>query len=173
LLLLPAGGETVTTVGLPRLPSGGLTGVGVSRDGSRVALVVGRGASARLVVGAVTGVDRIQAQRPEPDTVSVVGEYEVLPDLRGVRDVAWADAVTLTTLGRDAGLPLRVLDVTVDGFDVGAIEPDSDVVTVASAPAQRADSLLVVGTADGRLEGYTSGRGWVELGPGSDPAYPG
>jgi hypothetical protein len=161
-------------VQVPKLPGGRPTQVSVSRDGARVALVSGTGRSARLLVGAVTGVDRLQAEEPEAAGVAVTAAWEVLPDLRGVRDVTWADARTLSVLGSRAGLPVGPLYVTVDGYQVDQVEPADELVTLAVAPPlEPRTSPLVAGTQDGQLRQFTSGRGWVTLGPGTDPTYPG
>jgi hypothetical protein len=174
LLLLPAGATEAVTVEVPKLAGGRVTQVAVARDGARVALVSGNGESARLFVGGVTGVDRLQADEPLTAGVAVASTGEVLPDLRGVRDVAWADARTLTVLGSRAGLPVGPLYTTIDGYEVQEVEPADDLVTLsATPPLEPRTSPLVVGTADGELRQFTSGRGWVTLGPGSDPTYPG
>lgn len=173
LLVLAAGADTATRVAIPELPGGNPTQVAVARDGTRVALVTGSGPDASLVVGAVTGVDALGADVEERATVSVVAAYDALPDLRGVRDVVWADAATVTAPGSLGGLPLRLVATSIDGYDVGEVEPQSEPVSVAAAPVDLPTSPLVVGTADGRIESYTSGRGWLDLGPGSAPTYPG
>ena len=170
LVVLPEGAETATGVAVPRLPGGRPTGLAVSRDGARIALTTGSGRDARMVVATVTGVDVLGEGE---STVSLVAPREVLPDLRGVRGVAWSSAETLAVLGSRGGLALRPLDTSIDGYQVREFEPLSELVTLASAPVEQQGSPLVVGTADGRLELYTAGRGWLNLGPGSDPAYPG
>jgi hypothetical protein len=174
LLLLPAGASEPVVVQVPRLAGGRVSQVAVARDGARVALVSGSGRSARLVVGAVTGVDRLQADEPASAEVAVTSTWEVLPDLREVRDVAWADARTLTVLGSRGDRPVGLLYTTIDGYEVAEVEPADDLVTLsATPPLEPRTSPLVVGTAGGVLRQYTSGRGWVTLGPGSDPTYPG
>jgi hypothetical protein len=169
-VVLPDGADTATGVGVPRLPGGRPTGLAVSRDGARIALTTGSGRDARMVVATVTGVDVLGEGE---STVSLVAPREVLPDMRGVRGVAWSSAETLAVLGSRGGLALRPLDTSIDGYQVREFEPLSELVTLASAPVEQQGSPLVVGTADGRLELYTAGRGWLNLGPGSDPAYPG
>jgi hypothetical protein len=174
LLLLPDGATEPVQVALPKLPGGPPTYVCVSRDGSRVAIVSGRGRSARLVVGAVAGIDRLQLEEPETARVAVTATWEVLPDLRGVRDVTWADARTLAVLGSRAGLPVAPIYATIDGYDIDEVEPDDDLVSLAVAPPlEPRTTPLVVGTAGGQLRQFTTSRGWITLGPGADPTYPG
>ena len=48
---------------------------------------------------------------------------EPLPDLRLVRDVAWADATTLAVLGSRDGGPVAPFYVDIDGYDVVDVEP--------------------------------------------------
>lgn len=170
LQVLPAGGTRPLPVTVPNLPGGALSAVVVSRDGSRVALVSGSGRAGRLVVGGVTGADELAGDESTPGSVAVTVGREILPELLGVRDVAWADATTLVTLGSRDGLPPRTLFVSVDGYQVDELEPLDRLVRLAAAPQ---GSPLVGSTADGRLVQFSSGRGWVALGEGADPAYPG
>ncbi|HEX7189181.1 MAG TPA: LpqB family beta-propeller domain-containing protein [Actinomycetes bacterium] len=173
LLLLPGGAGPAQTVELPRLPGGTPTQVSVSRDGARIALITGAGRSARLVLGAVTGVEELDADVPAVARIAVVDPREVLPDLRGVQDVAWADATTLAVLGSRDELPPAPFLTSIDGFDIVDVVPEPELATVAAAPPDAQASPLVVGTTDGELLQYTSGRGWVSLGEGIDPTYPG
>ena len=169
LLLLPGGVGPAVAVDVDRLPGGPPAQVAVSRDGSRVALVSARG---RLSVGAVTGIEDLEPDATGTPRITVGGLREILPSVRGVRDVAWSDATTLTVLGSLGGAPVAPFTTSIDGYDVVTIETEEDLATVAAAPL--ADSgPLIGGTVDGELRQFTSGRGWVGLGLGSDPAYPG
>jgi hypothetical protein len=96
--------------------------------------------------------------------------HEVLPDLRAVRDVAWADATTVVVLGSRADLAVRPYFVTVDGYEVLDVEPAEGLVSIAAAPPRT--NPLVAATDDGELMRLTPG-GWTPLGPGNGPAYPG
>jgi len=170
VLLLPNGGTQAIPVGVPRLPAGPPTGVAVSRDGARLAVVSGVGRQARAVVGALTGVDLADGEDTNEGTVTVTGVHEVMPDVRGVRDVAWSDATRVVVLGSSRGLPPQPLYVTVDGYDVEEVEPQQGLATLAAGPQA---SPLVGATRDGRLVQFVSGRGWVVLGGGLAPVYPG
>jgi hypothetical protein len=149
-------------VGLPKLP-GRPTAVRLARDGVRAALVVGSGAAARLVVCAVV-------RDPEGTSVRLVAPRPVLPALTGVVDVAWADPTSLTALGRLAAGPSAPVVTDLAGYEVAVIDPLPDLVSVAAAPPARP---VLAGSADGRVQRYTAGRGWEPLGAGSDPTYPG
>lgn len=170
--VLPDGATEPVPVDVGRLPGGSPTQLALSRDGARIALVTGRGAAARLIVATLSRVE-------DTDTtvtggrVSVLAAREVLPDLLGVRDVAWADAQTLAVLGRRAGLPVELLFTSIDGYEVTPVLAESELVSLAAvSPLDAQTSPLVVATAEGQLQRFTPSS-WVSLGEGSDPAYPG
>jgi len=172
--VLPVGATEPVPVEVGRLPGGRPSRLALSRDGARVALVTGTGRSARLLVATLGGVDQLGADTADTARVSVRAAREVVPDLRGVRDVAWADAQTLAVLGSLGGLPSGPLYTSTDGYEVAPIRAEAGLVGLAAAPPLRPQtSPLVVATADGQLQQFTTGRGWVRLGEGSDPAYPG
>lgn len=173
LWLLPAGGTRPVAVRLPRLP-GRVSAVAVSRDGARVALVVGAAGNARLVVAAVTGLELVDGDDTDEGAVALTGAHEPLPGLRGVRDLAWAAATTVVALGSRDGLPPQPVYVDIDGYGVVDVEPLDRMVSLAAAPPFLPQiNPLVGGTSDGRVLQFTSGRGWVAVGEGADPAYPG
>ncbi len=162
--MIPDGTRDPVAVKVPRVPAGRVTGIRVGRDGARVAVVAGTGAQARLYVGSIV---RGRAGAP---TAAIEHLTEILPELRSVRSVAWADATTLAVLGAQSGGQVTPFLTDTDGYDVAPVEPETGLVSMAAAPQQRP---LLAGTAGGRIAQYTSGRGWVDLGPGADPAYPG
>jgi hypothetical protein len=162
--MIPDGTRDPVAVKVPRIAAGRVTGIRVGRDGARVAVVAGTGAQARLYVGSVV---RGRAGSP---TAAIEHLTEVLPELRSVRSVSWADATTLAVLGAQSGGQVTPFLTDTDGYDVAPVEPETGLVSVAAAPQQRP---LLAGTAGGRIAQYTSGRGWVDLGPGADPTYPG
>ena len=173
LLLLPGGEAPAVEVAVPRLPGGRLAQVVVSRDGSRAAMVSGRGRAARLTLGAVTGIEDLDPDATGTPRVAIQGEREILPQVRAVRDVAWTDATTVTVLGSLDGAPVAPFTTTTDGYEVVTVEPQADLVSIAAAPVTAESGPLIGATADAELRQYTSGRGWVSFGEGTDPAYPG
>ena len=173
VLLLPGGSGPAVQVETPALPGGRPTAIAVSRDGARAALVAGRGQGARLVLGAVTGLDGLEPDATGTPRVAIESVREVLPGARAVRDVAWSNATTLTVLGSLDGSPVAPFTTSTDGYQIVTVEPETDLATVAAAPLSAESGPLVAGTSDGQLVQFTSGRGWVPLGAGSDPAYPG
>jgi hypothetical protein len=162
--MIPDGTRDPVAVKVPKIAAGRVTAVRVARDGVRVAVVAGTGAQARLYVGSLT---RSRAGSP---TAALVGLTELLPQLRSVRSVTWSDATTLAVLGALGGGLVAPILTDTDGYDVAPVEPETGLVSVAAAPPQRP---LLAGTGTGRIAQYTAGRGWVDLGPGADPAYPG
>jgi len=173
LWILPDGAGQPVPVTMGKLPGGRATQVAVSRDGARVALVTGTGKAARLLVATLSGVDQLDRDSAESARVSAVAAREVLPDLRDVRDVAWADAQTLAVIGARNGLPVGVMYTTIDGYDVQPIQAEADLGALAAVPPLRPQtSPLVVATAEGELQQSRLG-GWESLGEGTDPAFPG
>ena len=140
--------------------AGPLSALKVSRDGARIALVLG----GRLHVG-----------RVEPTgTGWRVGDVTLVSrELLGVTDVAWRNGTTLVALGAfDEGGQLFPVEVTVDGSSlvveqfVGAVA-----VEIAAAPRQ---PLVVAADVDGERQLYgDSDTLFRLLGPGSSPFYPG
>lgn len=175
LWLRPADGTEPVRVDLPKLPAGPATGLALSRDGTRIALVSGSGRTARFLVGALSGLGPAQGARPADGAqVSVIGLREILPELRAVRDLAWADATTLVALGSHDGLARQPVYVSIDGYEVRDVEPLDGIVRIAAAPPEPEAHPLVAATTGGRLvQLFRSGRGWLPLAEGSDPAYPG
>jgi len=142
--------------------AGPLSALKVSRDGARMALVLG----GRLHVG------RIEPASPgwRVGDVTLVSR-----ELVGVTDVAWRSGTTLVALGafEDDG-QLFPAEVSVDGssFDVvqrplvGAVA-----VEIAAAPRQ---PLVVAADVEGRLQLFRDNETLFRLlGTGSSPFYPG
>lgn len=92
-----------------RTPAGAgpLQRLEVSRDGARIALVLGEGGGRRLHVGRVV---------PTATGLVVDDVQPVAPDLADVTDVAWESGTSLAVLARDStAAGLLVLQVAVDG----------------------------------------------------------
>lgn len=166
LLHLSPEADRAVRVPVPGLGAGPLQAVRVAREGTRVAVVAGTGPSARCYVGAIA--------RDAAGGVEGIGSVrEVLPDLRGVRDLAWVDAQSLVVLGSRGEQPLLPLQTDTDGFDVNdGIDPQRGLVEVAGAPAE-SKLPLVAATGAGEVQQWDPSLGWLPLGAGRDPAYPG
>ena len=162
--MIPEGPRDPVAVKVPRVAAGRVTGIRVGRDGARVAVIAGTGEQARLYVGSI-----VRGRGGSP-SAAIEHLTEIFPELRSVRSVAWADATTLAVLGAQSGGQVAPFLTDTDGYDVAPVEPETGLVSVVAAPQLRP---LLAGTAEGRIAQYTAGRGWVDLGPGADPAYPG
>jgi hypothetical protein len=140
----------------PRLQRGVVSSLRLSRDGARVAAVVG----GRLLVG------RVQQGAAGP---VLAGFRDVLPTAAAVSGVAWIDAgdVVATVL---SGRTTRGLVVTdVDGYadrGVSISGVTGRPVDVAAAPGRS----LILATQDGAL--WSESGGWHLAGRGTAAAYP-
>ena len=140
----------------PRLHDGLVTSLRLSRDGARVAAVVG----GRLLVGRV---------QQGPAGVVLAGFRDVLPTAVDISGVAWTDAGDVVATVR-SGRTARGLVVTdVDGYADRTLSIDGvggPPVDVAAAPGRP----LIVVTAAGTL--WSESGGWHEIGRGTAAAYP-
>lgn len=148
-----------------------VTALRISRDGTRVAAIVGHGASSTVVVGVVLR---------SRSSVRIERLHAVGPSLGGAVDLSWPDAGHLAVLAKaDAGqgsvTPYRV---RIDGSEppqpVLSTVPGGQPISIAAAPGQ---SLLVATVRAGRATetgvSRLESQVWSELVRiGSDPAYP-
>lgn len=130
----------------------------LSRDGVRLAVVDGSGASSRLLLGRV--------RRPQDDSLNIAVDHwrEIRPPggpLRDIVDVAWASPTELTVVAQQSRGTPQVVTVSIDG---SIVEPsallDLDLVSVADAP--EVDRPPVVTTRPGSLFVQLSDR-WSEV----------
>jgi len=142
--------------------SGTLSALKVSRDGARIALVLG----GRLHVGRV---------EPTGEGVRVGDVTLVSRELEGVTDVAWRSGTTLVALGSfDGDGQLFPAEVSVDGSSFDVVQrPLVGAVAVAVAAAPRSP-LVVAADVDGEQQLYRDDDTlFRQLEPGSSPFYPG
>jgi hypothetical protein len=158
-LVVLAGGDRPVPAVAPELERADVRALRVSRDGTRVAVVLVRDGTSTLLVGRVvvaSGRLRAEAFRP------------AAPTLVDVRDVAWADANRLAVLaraGREAPAPWLV---EADGSQLTPVATRGLAFSrLAAAPGR---PLLA---AAGEQIWEHAGSRWRVVGPGSDPLYPG
>lgn len=141
----------------------------VSRDGARIALVIGQDAASRRVyVGQVIeDAGGLRIGRPREVGVGVTD----------VSDVAWESATSLVALGRFNDLEPRPLRLAIDGS--GAVElvlqPGTELFVLESLAAAPDRPLVVAASREGRQVLLRSGGGVFtpEPNPGTTPFYPG
>jgi hypothetical protein len=132
----------------------------ISRDGARIALIVGDPGRRELVVAGL--------QRGESST-RVAGAATVMPALADVSGVAWSDADQLVTTALRGGHRTVVL-TAVDGY-----RPRSLTAVGLPAPPQRvaaAPGEPILAAAGGQIWSLSS-PSWHRVSPGTDPSYAG
>jgi hypothetical protein len=164
--LVPAGdraGQAPQRVPVQAPPdAGALSALRVSRDGARMALVLG----GQLHVG------RVEPALPGWRITDVT---LVSRELRGVTDVAWRSGTTLVALGAfEADGQLFPAEVSVDGSSFEVVQRPlvgAVAVEIAAAPRQ---PLVVAADVEGRRQLYRDNDTlFLLLRPGSAPFYPG
>lgn len=162
LIALDGAGD-ILRLDAPWLLGREVTGVSVSRDGSRV-LVVSRAGSQTIVeVASVT-----RAGDGEP--VSVGEPLSVGADVGAVADAIWVDDLTVGLLGTRSGdetVPLWL--ATVGGRTIA----DSAVPDASAISARHGDRSITLVSADGSVR-ERAGTGWAGIASGvQDLAYAG
>ncbi|MEX2291067.1 MAG: LpqB family beta-propeller domain-containing protein [Mycobacteriales bacterium] len=151
--------------------AGPLSGLRVSRDGARIALVFGTGTARRLYVG------RIEPGPAGPRIDVAAGPVARL--LTDVTDVAWQSGTTLAVLASSGGSQVVLWNVTVDGSAGPTVVQrpglSGDAVKVAAAAGR---PLVVGALVDGQPRLFRDTGTLFREVPGggeagSAPAYPG
>jgi hypothetical protein len=156
----PPGGRAINASADQSLLGRPVQQLRLSRDGERVAAVVGRAGHGRLLVGRVTtsrNGTRFDAFR------------NVLPDAADVRGVAWDGGDQLVVTAADAVGGRELVEVDVDGYGTRTVPTSGLVgqpVNLAAAPGR---PLLVVAGRSVWSDNPTGG--WSRLGPGDQPVY--
>jgi hypothetical protein len=160
-LRLVEGGKVreVPVVGLPDdVVVGDISAASVSRDGTRIALLVQRGSRVEPMVARVERAG---------DVVRVAAPRRVDSLLTDSLDLAWADSGTLVVLGSSGTSSLEVWRFGVGTTSVRRVGAPEGAVTLAAGPSRS----VLVGTADALYR--ASGQGWTLVGPATYPVYPG
>jgi hypothetical protein len=156
----------LSTVPMPKISAGPLQFARVSREGTRIAFAAGTGPASHFFLGSIV-------RGPDGSVQTISGVHEVLPDVQGVRDIAWIDADTLVVVGNRADEPAVALRTDTDGLEVDdSIDPLRGIAAAVGAPID-SKLPLVASTDAGQLQQWNASLGWQPLGPGRDPAYPG
>jgi hypothetical protein len=130
----------------------------VSRDGTRMALLVGRGTRVEPLVARVERIG---------DTVRVASPRRIEGTLTEAVDLAWADADTLAVLGTSGASSLEVLLLDVGSSRLRRIGAPEGSVALAAAPSRP----LLVGAGDSVFR--NTGSTWSTVTEALSPVYPG
>jgi hypothetical protein len=136
----------------------GIVDASMSRDGTRIALLVRRGS---LVEPWVARVER-------GASVTVTAPRRVSGAVTEAVDLAWQNSDTLLVLGTSSGTSLEVIEIGVGSSAVRRTSaPSPTVTTVTGAPGQ----LPLLG--DVSRSWRATGSTWAVVPGVSAPAYPG
>ncbi len=151
-----------TPMAVAELPDGvrdqDLLAVSISRDGTRAALLVRRGARVEPMLARIGRSGQ---------AVQVAAPVRIETALSAAADLSWQDATTLLVLGTVGASALEVVSISLGSSRVGRVGAPEGGVSVSSAPGRP----VLVGTAGATFT--SSGATWESLGEVRDPAYPG
>jgi hypothetical protein len=155
-----ASGGRPVPVSLP-IGTGPVTGLRIAPDGVRIALIVGRGASAHLMIGAITR---------SGGAVFITQAVPLAPGLTGPTALTWYNEDHLLAITQSAN-GTRLWEVPVNGDLPIPKSPQPDMVSITAAGPQNA---LYAGVSGGRLLNSVSlGEPFRDISAGSDATYPG
>lgn len=164
-LLVALPGQRRSSVAAPWLVGTSVRALRLSRDGSRVAIVIEREAGASVLVAAV---------KRDADGVpqSLGNPYDLLPDLSRARAVAWTGEASLTVLGVRAGQPEQPWEVELGGQPQATLPVANARSLAANQMMPGSSTDMFVGVAGGRVLKREGGQ-WVQVASASWPALPG
>jgi hypothetical protein len=145
----------------PEISQQGISAVAISRDGSRIAMVVGPPGRTELVVGTVSVTN---------GALVINGGLTVIPAGQDVQGVAWAGANEIVTTVRLGARRRAVVETSVDGYTVTAMP--SAGLTAAPTEVAAAPGQPVLAAGGGGIWSL-SARHWTRVASGSDPSYAG
>ncbi len=138
-----------------------VTGLRVAPDGVRIALIVGSGATAHLMVGAIAR---------SGGGVFITQAVPLAPGLSGPTALTWYDEDHLLAITQSAS-GTRLYEVPVNGDLPILKSPQPGMVSIAAAGQQNA---LYAGVSGGRLENSVGlGEPFRDMTTGSAATYPG
>jgi hypothetical protein len=161
--VMPAGAKgspVKVSVSLPG-GSGPVTALKVAPDGVRIAMIVGKGAQAHLVLGGIVrSGGGIFITQPVP----------LAPGLPGPTALTWYDEDHLLAITQPAD-GTRLWEVPVNGNGATSTSAPPGMASITAAGPQNA---LYVGMSAGRLESSIGlGEPWRDIVAGTDATYPG
>lgn len=166
--IAPTGGKATLpgSVAAPELANKVIEALKVSRDGTRVAVLVASANVTQVLIGAVTVTK---------DGTAIEHFYPVAPSLTSVTDFTWSSSTTLLILGtapntNGPGTSSQLWSVDVDGWSPSLTDQPvlSNADSITAAPRQP----IVIGTSSKQVEEYRN-NAWEFVGTGSAPHYAG
>lgn len=151
------------TVRAPDLVDHNVRSLRVAPDGIRAAVIVADDAGSQLMLA------RIERSGADSDVIALA-DLKTLPlSVDHVNAVGWQDVDQLVALGANGDAPLQPFRLRIDGSQVEALASAPPALTMAVMP----DQPLVIGRSGGTLSTYDPAQGWLDLGRGTAPCYPG
>ena len=155
-----ASGSKPVPVSLP-IGMGPVTGLRVAPDGVRIALIVGQGASAHMMIGAITR---------SGGGVFITEAASLAPGLSGSTALTWYDEDHLLAITQSAS-GTKLWEVPVNGDVAIPKSPQPGMESITAAGPQNA---LYVEVSGGRLESSVGlGEPWRDITAGGAATYPG
>jgi lipoprotein LpqB-like beta-propeller protein/sporulation and spore germination protein len=158
--VIPGAGGAPEKVSLPA-GLGVVTGLRIAPDGVRIALIVGKGTAARLLLGAIMRSD---------SSFTIIHTVTLAPGLLGPSALSWYDedhvlAITQSPAGT------QLWEVPVNGDEPTLKTGQPGMVSITAAGSQ---NPLYLGMSAGRLDNsITLDEPWRDILAGRDATYPG
>lgn len=168
----------VTAEGRRQVPAPGIDGkrvksFAVSRDGVRLAAVVGDGPSSRLVISVIDRDARDPTDVSLSRTRPVVSPSFTANRLTGL---AWVSPTAVMVLASEHGGERQPFGVSIDGSRASAVSEFLPIEPVSLAAAPNVDAPVVIGGANGEIYVQTPELQWDRFGGTTElraPFYPG
>jgi hypothetical protein len=151
--------DDVSPVVAPGLTGRHVRALKVSREGTRVAVLVDEDGVTRLLMG------RIE----HDDSLAIRGLRELPVEMTSMNDLAWSGFDEVAVVGSDEESGPRPALVSVDGSEVVELSSAPNARTLAATP----DQPLLLGGEDGHLHLEDKNYLWTDQGVATCPAYPG
>lgn len=161
--------DSVASVATPQFGRDRVTSFAVSRDGTRLAAVLGKGAASRLLVGAIERDPSDPAKATLRHVREIHNNQVQLTDLSAV---SWLSPVSVAVLGKQVGDQVLVYDVRIDGSSVVPVASFLPVRPTTLAAAPNGDAPFVIGTPAGMLYIRSGDQDWLPFGSSARVSSP-
>ena len=170
---------TATDGGTNEIKAPGIEGrqidtIAVSRDGVRLAVVVGSGKDRELLIAVI---DRDPTDNSDVSLRQARRVRTVDGSTAGISSAAWISPTSIAALVDDAGGPPQPAEVRIDGAPVASPFPGFvPIKPTALASAPNEDTPTAIGDAQGIIYEVTATAGWIPFGGSAAiraPFYPG